>query len=102
MYNSVAHAEKQMNLGFTIFNQNYLSGDVVAYAFTKAIQLSLPSPPDNLGLENANVITVMLQVMEVAQKGGFSSKGSNQVHISRSPITSPCFHQTFPMHITPC
>lgn len=74
----------------------------MVYAFTKAIQRSTSSPPDNLGLENANVITVMLHVMEMAQKGGFSSKSSNQVHISRSPITSPCFHQTFPMNITSC
>lgn len=74
----------------------------MVYAFTKAIQRSTSSPPDNLGLENANVITVTLHVMEMAQKGGFSSKGSNQVHISRSPITSPRFHQTFPMHITSC
>lgn len=75
----------------------------MVYAFTKAIQLSSPSPLDNPGLENANVITLILQVMEMAQKGGFSSKDSNQVHIARFPNHFPVFfHQTFPMHITPC
>ena len=56
----------------------------------KRLNGALTSSLANPELENANVITVILQVMETTQKRGFSSKGSNQLHISRSPITSPC------------
>lgn len=63
----------------------------MVYAFTKAIQLSPPSPLDNLGLENANVITVMLQVMEMAQKGRFFIQGFKSSPYFQVPNHFPMF-----------
>lgn len=91
VYDSVTYVEKQTDLRFTVLLIRIIFQEKSWFMCSvKQLNWALTSSLANPELENANVITVILQVMERTQKRGFSSKGSNQVHISRSPITSLC------------